>query len=91
MSFEEGLKITVDWYKRFGERWWGDITMVLTPFPVVAGKKIVGEGEVKDAELEGVVNAPAAVPESPKKRKLEETNGNGKGVVVNGGGVPMEA
>ncbi|CCC10630.1 hypothetical protein SMACR_08839 [Sordaria macrospora] len=36
-SFEEGLRITVDWYRRFGERWWGDITNVLTPFPITAG------------------------------------------------------
>ncbi|KAK3952723.1 hypothetical protein QBC32DRAFT_134633 [Pseudoneurospora amorphoporcata] len=36
-SFGEGLRITVDWYRRFGEQWWGDITNVLTPFPVTAG------------------------------------------------------
>jgi len=74
MSFEDGLAITMDWYKRFGEKWWGDITEILTPFPVVSqtGKRIVGEGEVKDEELEGVVNAVAA-PASPKKRKLDET------------------
>ena len=36
-SFEEGLRITVDWYRRFGEKWWGDITHVLTPFPKTAG------------------------------------------------------
>ncbi|CAM1502890.1 Fc.00g076660.m01.CDS01 [Cosmosporella sp. VM-42] len=34
-TLEEGLKITVDWYGRFGEAWWGDISHVLTPFPVV--------------------------------------------------------
>ena len=39
-TFEEGLKTTVDWYTRFGETWWGDISHVLTPFPVVT------EGEV---------------------------------------------
>ena len=33
-TFEEGLKSTVDWYAAFGE-WWGDITGVLSAFPVV--------------------------------------------------------
>lgn len=36
-SFAEGLRVTVAWYRAFGERWWGDITKVLSPFPVVAG------------------------------------------------------
>ncbi|KAF2106685.1 hypothetical protein BDV96DRAFT_507445 [Lophiotrema nucula] len=38
--FDEGLKITVDWYRRFGEAWWGDISRVLTSFPVVEGTEI---------------------------------------------------
>lgn len=32
----EGLRRTVDWYVRFGEAWWGDISHVLTPFPVLS-------------------------------------------------------
>lgn len=40
MSFQEGLEKTVEWYRRFGEVWWGDISRVLTPFPVVAGTEI---------------------------------------------------
>jgi dTDP-D-glucose 4,6-dehydratase len=39
-SFEDGLKTTVDWYQRFGEIWWGDISRVLTSFPVVEGTEI---------------------------------------------------
>ncbi|KAF2787204.1 NAD(P)-binding protein [Melanomma pulvis-pyrius CBS 109.77] len=39
-SFEDGLKTTVDWYQRFGEVWWGDISRVLTSFPVVEGTEI---------------------------------------------------
>lgn len=35
-GIEEGLNITVEWYARFGESWWGNITHVLTPFPVVS-------------------------------------------------------
>ncbi|EQL02570.1 dTDP-D-glucose 4,6-dehydratase [Ophiocordyceps sinensis CO18] len=40
-SFHDGLEATVDWYRRFGETWWGDISHVLTPFPVVNDDKVV--------------------------------------------------
>lgn len=40
-NLDEGLRITVDWYRRFGEVWWGDISHVLTPFPVVEEGSIV--------------------------------------------------
>ncbi|KAF2681973.1 NAD(P)-binding protein [Lentithecium fluviatile CBS 122367] len=39
-SFDDGLRTTVDWYRKFGEVWWGDISRVLTPFPVVEGTEI---------------------------------------------------
>jgi dTDP-glucose 4,6-dehydratase len=32
-SFAEGLQITVEWYRQFGDKWWGDITHCLTAFP----------------------------------------------------------
>lgn len=61
-SFEEGLKITVSWYRKFGERWWGDISKVLSPFPIVEGKHVVSDHEpIQDAPL--------------KKRKIEEASG----------------
>lgn len=44
-SFEQGLRITVAWYRRFGERWWGDITKVLSPFPVLAGGEVIEDHE----------------------------------------------
>ncbi|KAI1816036.1 dtdp-glucose-dehydratase [Poronia punctata] len=44
-SFAEGLKITVDWYKRFGEEWWGDITKVLSPFPIVVETEVLSDNE----------------------------------------------
>jgi dTDP-glucose 4,6-dehydratase len=34
-SFQEGLKLTVDWYRHYGSTWWGDITHCLTAFPNV--------------------------------------------------------
>ncbi|KAH7372275.1 hypothetical protein BKA66DRAFT_468601 [Pyrenochaeta sp. MPI-SDFR-AT-0127] len=48
MSFDEGLRVTVDWYQRFGEIWWGDISRVLTSFPVVAGNEIWTQEEHDD-------------------------------------------
>ncbi|PNS15564.1 UDP-glucuronic acid decarboxylase 1 [Sphaceloma murrayae] len=32
-SFEDGLRITIDWYRKYGTEWWGDIESRLTPFP----------------------------------------------------------
>lgn len=40
VSFNDGLQMTVDWYRNFGEVWWGDISRVLTSFPVVEGTEI---------------------------------------------------
>ena len=34
-DLEQGLGLTVEWYRKFGETWWGDISHVLTPFPVL--------------------------------------------------------
>ncbi|KAI2785296.1 NAD(P)-binding protein [Daldinia loculata] len=57
-SFADGLKITVDWYKRFGEEWWGDISKVLSPFPIVVEAEVVSDKEEICDE-----------PQLPKKRK----------------------
>jgi dTDP-D-glucose 4,6-dehydratase len=27
--FEDGLRTTVEWYRKFGEEWWGDVGAVL--------------------------------------------------------------
>ena len=65
-SFSEGLQITVDWYRRFGEEWWGDISKVLSPFPVVT----------KDQEVLSDKEPVTDMPQ-PKKRKVNGTNGGG--------------
>jgi dTDP-glucose 4,6-dehydratase len=44
-SFAEGLRVTVDWYRKYGHRWWGDITKVLSPFPVLAGREVISDHE----------------------------------------------
>lgn len=58
-SFTEGLKTTVEWYKRFGEEWWGDISKVLSPFPIVIETEVHSDKEeIRDE------------PFSTKKRKV---------------------
>lgn len=52
-SFEKGVGITVNWYKSFGEEWWGDITKVLTPFPEVENKKVIAARDVVVDNLDG--------------------------------------
>ncbi|KAL9594407.1 MAG: hypothetical protein Q9219_007044 [cf. Caloplaca sp. 3 TL-2023] len=47
-SFDEGLKLTVDWYKKFGERWWGNIDDTLGTFPVVKSPPLVPEHKLRD-------------------------------------------
>lgn len=65
-TFEVGLKITVDWYRQFGEEWWGDIGKVLVPFPVVKDSEIIGEHEDMD-ESQSVVKG--------KKSRINGKNG----------------
>lgn len=62
-TFQEGLKTTVAWYKNFGENWWGDISKVLSPFPVVtAENEIMSDKEtVTDTPQPKPKTAPAAI------------------------------
>jgi dTDP-D-glucose 4,6-dehydratase len=76
VGFEEGLAKTVEWYKRFGEVWWGDISRVLTSFPVVEGTEIWTREEHDalplDAEREsGTVWAMRALDNLNALRKVE--------------------
>jgi dTDP-glucose 4,6-dehydratase len=38
--FSKGLKLTVDWYRQFGETWWGDVSHCLTAFPLADNYQI---------------------------------------------------
>jgi dTDP-glucose 4,6-dehydratase len=69
-SFSDGMAITVDWYKRFGESWWGDITKVLTPFPTVAGTDVIASDEpVEDIQESMIVDTDDQMTLA-KKRKI---------------------
>lgn len=32
-NFEDGMQLTIQWYRTYGDTWWGDISDVLEPFP----------------------------------------------------------
>jgi hypothetical protein len=93
-NFADGLRTTVEWYRRFGERWWGDITKVLCPFPVVDGFEVHSDREpVTDTPQpagtgkdggpgNGGLNG-AAKDGARKKRKMNSDAGeNGAGGVM---------
>lgn len=80
-SFEDGLRATVQWYRVFGERWWGDISKVLCPFPVVDGLEVHSDREdVSD------VPQPAGFPSTRVVNGVNGVNGVEKGRKVVGGG-----
>jgi len=72
-SFEEGLKSTVEWYRQFGEKWWGDITTVLSPFPIVVDKNVVVDHEPVTDTPQPAENSPTAT--TTKKRKVVDGHG----------------
>jgi len=39
--FSVGLPLTIDWYRKFGEHWWGDISHCLSAFPLVKDEEDV--------------------------------------------------
>lgn len=65
-SFSDGIAVTVDWYRRFGATWWGDIDRILTPFPIFDGGHVFTEEE-HDARKEGVLGTrnPPTPAQSP--------------------------
>lgn len=69
-SFEKGVGITVQWYRQFGEEWWGDITKVLTPFPEVENKKVIAARDVVVDNLDGDM-----VVDKNDDMTLKQTNG----------------
>jgi dTDP-glucose 4,6-dehydratase len=78
-SFDEGLKMTVDWYRRFGEVWWGDIGRILTPFPVVEGNEVWTKEEhdalPSDGEL--VLDSLEQYPTTRTKKALNNLQASG--------------
>lgn len=64
-GFEEGLRATVDWYRRFGAKWWGNVDSRLAPFPLAPitppmSEDGVGSGKAAEAEIEDAVDGMAA-------------------------------
>ena len=77
-SFEDGLRVTVDWYREFGKGWWGDVEEVLTPFPIVREGEVYADGEWKKRDATPIVRAQindgdiANGNGASKKRALDE-------------------
>jgi dTDP-glucose 4,6-dehydratase len=34
-SIQKGLTTTLNWYSQFGEKWWGNISNILNPYPTI--------------------------------------------------------
>jgi hypothetical protein len=86
VTFEEGLRQTVDWYRRYGEIWWGDISTALTAHPVVRGKKLVPQAhherkasfEAKEFPAMDAVKPPLEVIVNSEARHHESHGEKGK-------------
>ena len=48
-TFEDGLKTTVAWYRKYGEVWWGNIDHTLGTFPVVKSPALVPEHKLRES------------------------------------------
>ncbi|KAL8915227.1 MAG: hypothetical protein Q9171_000346 [Xanthocarpia ochracea] len=45
--FVKGLKTTVDWYRQYGEQWWGNIDNILGTFPEIKSPPLVPEHKMR--------------------------------------------
>lgn len=78
-SFDKGLAITVEWYMKFGEHWWGDISKVLTPFPTLAGREVVASQDPVEDIKENIIldgNDQAHLEKSSATATTAEINGH---------------
>ncbi|KAH6624334.1 dtdp-glucose 4,6-dehydratase-like protein [Chaetomium sp. MPI-SDFR-AT-0129] len=84
-GLETGLRATVEWYRLFGERWWGDISKVLSPFPVVAGMEVLSDSEpVSDTPQGAEARVVERGAEGKKGKGVVAVDGGRKGNGVNG-------
>lgn len=70
--FAEGLKTTVEWYRKYGEQWWGNIDNILGTFPEIKSPPLVPEHKMR-----GNV-------ESALKEEREAMRGGPKPTSING-------
>lgn len=71
--FDQGLKITVDWYRKYGERWWGNIDNTLGTFPVVKSPPFVPEHRLRDnldSNLDSILNEERRAMRGPQPTSL---------------------
>jgi hypothetical protein len=87
VAFEDGLRSTVEWYRKFGERWWGDVGKVVgEAFPTVRAGEVVNDkvggdepGMKRNAAMNGNVNVDGKKTHikhgTLKKQRAEKRNG----------------
>ncbi|KAG6207206.1 hypothetical protein E4U24_007862 [Claviceps purpurea] len=71
VTLEDGLRTTVDWYCKYGESWWGDISHVLTPFPIVSEGHVMPDIEhlMKDEPMGSSDDRPSAASDTKGTEK----------------------
>ncbi|KAF2460260.1 hypothetical protein BDY21DRAFT_369314 [Lineolata rhizophorae] len=52
-GFDEGLRMTVDWYRKYGDVWWGNIEHIFAAFPSAAKEQSSPGGECSSAPSSG--------------------------------------
>jgi dTDP-glucose 4,6-dehydratase len=71
VRLEEGLKITVDWYRSYGRHWWkGTEGLFESAFPEVGGEGLIGHGGARTPLLEVAME------------KLDKSKGAYQGITV---------
>lgn len=78
-SFDDGLGITIDWYRKFGCLWWRNVDNVLTAFPEVREGEVFDENDARKPRA--TPNLEIANDEAVGRNDLTETRKEG----VNGG------
>lgn len=84
-SFDEGLKVTANWYRRFGRTWWDNIENVLTPFPELRCGEMYDEPDpTRPAATPSIT--PTSTPALEQIQQMQQGAGNSAlpGVRTNG-------
>lgn len=71
--FDKGLKLTVDWYRKFGGEWWGDISDRLSAFPTAPAQDLnLSRPQEAEHDMEVATATPA---KKVAKRDLDGADG----------------
>ncbi|KAL8899007.1 MAG: hypothetical protein Q9192_001788 [Flavoplaca navasiana] len=68
--FAEGLKTTVEWYRKYGEQWWGNIDNILGTFPEIKSPPLVPEHKMRGNVESALKVEREAMREGPKPTSI---------------------